>query len=125
MSLGSLSDTAMNSTRASVMQTTVQIPAYEITIRMMDEQGTRYRPELFMPAARRFGLLSAIDRIVVKNTFHALSRGLISLKDNQSCSINLSAETFSDPEFLNSVVEGFDEYGIDPKISVSKCLNQM
>lgn len=115
MSLGSLSDTAMNSTRASVMQTTVQIPAYEITIRMMDEQGTRYRPELFMPAARRFGLLSAIDRIVVKNTFHALSRGLISLKDNQSCSINLSAETFSDPEFLNSVVEGFDEYGIDPK----------
>jgi len=115
MSLRSLSDTAMASSGSSVMQTTAQIPAYEITVRLMDEQGTRYRPELFMPAARRFGLLSAIDRLVVKNTFHALSRGLISLKENQSCSINLSAETFSDPEFLNAVVEGFDDYGIDPK----------
>ena len=115
MSLGSLSDTAIINTRTSVMQTTAQVPSYEITVRMMDEQGTRYRPELFMPAARRFGLLSAIDKIVVKNTFHALSRGLINLKENQSCSINLSAETFSDTEFLNAVVEGFDDYGIDPK----------
>lgn len=114
-SLRALSDTAAMHSRTSVMETTVQSPVFEVTVRMYDEQGTRYRPELFMPAARRFGLLSAIDRLVVMNTFKALSRGLIVLRENESCSINLSAETFSDTEFLNGVVEGFDEYGIDPK----------
>ncbi|MBT8141989.1 MAG: diguanylate cyclase, partial [Gammaproteobacteria bacterium] len=114
-SLRSLSDTAMMHTRTSVMQTTSQRPVAEVTVRLLDEQGTRYRPELFMPAARRFGLLSAIDRLVVKNTFYAIARGLIVLKENESCSINLSAETFSDSEFLNTVVEAFDEYGINPQ----------
>jgi diguanylate cyclase (GGDEF)-like protein/PAS domain S-box-containing protein len=114
-SLHSLSDSAMLHARTSVMETTAQRPVYEITVRMLDEQGTRYRPELFMPAARRYGLLSSIDHLVVKNTFHAISRGLIVLKENESCSINLSAETFSDSEFLNATVEAFDEYGIDPK----------
>jgi len=114
-SLNSLSDSGLFENKKPVMQTTTQKPAYEITVRLLDEQGTRYRPELFMPAARRFGLLSAIDRVVVKNAFYALSRGLISLEDNQSCSINLSAETFADKEFLGLVVEAFDEYKVNPK----------
>lgn len=114
-SLKSLSETALMYMRTPVMKSTSQLPAFEVTARMYDAEGTRYRPELFMPAARRYGLLSAIDRLVVNNTFKALSRGLIKLHETESCCINLSAETFLDADFLNSMVESFDEYGINPK----------
>lgn len=96
-------------------ETSLQRPSYEVSVRMIDNFGTMYRPELFLPAARSHDLLSSIDRIVVQNTFDAMAQGWINVGKDECVSINLSAETFSDEEFLSSVVDALDQYKIDSK----------
>jgi EAL domain-containing protein (putative c-di-GMP-specific phosphodiesterase class I) len=65
-------------------------------------------------AAERYRLMGLVDRWVVLTTLTALGRGAIDLPPNRSVAINLSGQTVADAQFLDFVVESFDQSGADP-----------
>jgi diguanylate cyclase (GGDEF)-like protein/PAS domain S-box-containing protein len=69
---------------------------FELLLRMEDEAGNLLEPSAFIPAAERFDLMGSIDRWVIGT---ALGRFGARLADepNLSISINLSANSLSDP----------------------------
>ena len=85
---------------------------YELLIRMRDEQGALIAPGLFIAAAERYGLMTAIDRWVIAQAF----RWLVSEADERErlslCSINLSGQSLADEKFLPFVVEQFQKSGL-------------
>ncbi len=86
---------------------------YELLLRMKDEQGRIVAPNDFIKAAERYGITPQIDRWVVE---HAL-RWLVSEADERErlalCSINLSGQSFGDPDFLPFVQSLLRSSGID------------
>jgi len=85
----------------------------EVLIRMRGDQGQLIPPGAFIPAAERFGLMSAIDRWVIENIFkmiHASKEYIIQNKFNFA--INLSGQTLSDNETLDFITKQLDKYEI-------------
>lgn len=89
-------------------------PAFEVLLRMTDEDGKLVLPRQFIPAAERYQLMPGIDRWVVQATLAALAHGAIRLPDDRSCSINLSGQSLADEGFLEFVVECLDHSQIAP-----------
>ncbi len=85
---------------------------YELLLRMRDEAGALVAPGLFIAAAERYGLMTAIDRWVIAQAF----RWLVSEADERErlslCSINLSGQSLADEKFLPFVVEQFKTSGL-------------
>jgi len=70
----------------------------EVLLRGLNKNGEIILPELFLPAAERFGLMPKIDRWVIETL---LSSNL----DNKSqFSVNLSAHTLADKAYLPELV---------------------
>ncbi len=84
----------------------------EILVRMADESGL-IPPMAFIPAAERYGLMQPIDRWVVQNTLRAL-RG-DDLAGVAMLSINISAQSLCDNQFLEFVIAQLSESGLSPK----------
>jgi diguanylate cyclase (GGDEF)-like protein/PAS domain S-box-containing protein len=89
-------------------------PAAEVLLRMRDEAGKIILPSQFLGSAERYQLMSHIDRWVVQATLTAIASGVLHLPQQRTCSINLSAQTLSDDDFLEYVVEVLDHTGVDP-----------
>lgn len=87
---------------------------YELLVRLMDKEGNMIPPGAFIPAAERFGLMLMIDRWVIKA---ALSRygKRISRIAGMSISVNLSANSLSDENFLPFLMETIEKSSITPK----------
>ena len=85
---------------------------YELLIRMRDETGALIAPGLFIAAAERYGLMTAIDRWVIEQAF----RWLVSEADERErlslCSINLSGQSLADEKFLPFVIDQFQKSGL-------------
>ena len=85
---------------------------YELLIRMRDESGSLIAPGLFIAAAERYGLMTAIDRWVIQSAF----RWLVSEADERErlalCSINLSGQSLADEKFLPFVIDQFQKSGL-------------
>jgi len=85
---------------------------YELLIRMRDESGQLIAPGLFIAAAERYGLMTAIDRWVIQSAF----RWLVSEADERErlslCSINLSGQSLADEKFLPFVIDQFQKSGL-------------
>jgi EAL domain-containing protein (putative c-di-GMP-specific phosphodiesterase class I) len=85
---------------------------YELLIRMRDETGSLIAPGLFIAAAERYGLMTAIDRWVIQSAF----RWLVSEADERErlalCSINLSGQSLADEKFLPFVIDQFQRSGL-------------
>ena len=85
---------------------------YELLIRMRDETGSLIAPGLFIAAAERYGLMTAIDRWVIQSAF----RWLVSEADERErlalCSINLSGQSLADEKFLPFVIDQFQKSGL-------------
>ena len=88
---------------------------YEILIRMVDENGELVPPGRFVPAAERYGIMPSIDRWVVRNVIDWLSAHERHLDELSFCSINLSAPTFSDPEFPYFIKDLIENSGVPPE----------
>jgi EAL domain-containing protein (putative c-di-GMP-specific phosphodiesterase class I) len=86
-------------------------PAYEVLLRMRDEEGP-VSPTDFMQAAERYHLMPNVDRWVLQATFAAIGSGVLKLPDRRSCTINLSGQTIGDPQFLDFVVDALDHSGV-------------
>ena len=85
---------------------------YELLIRMRDEAGQLIAPGLFIAAAERYGLMTAIDRWVIGQAF----AWLVSEADERErlalCAINLSGQSLADEKFLPFVIEQFKRSGL-------------
>jgi diguanylate cyclase (GGDEF)-like protein/PAS domain S-box-containing protein len=88
----------------------------EILLRLHDESGRVILPEVFIPAAERYGLMTALDRWVVHNVFKVVRQcideggpGPLAV-----CAINLSGISIGDDEFLAYLREQFQRFKIPP-----------
>ena len=75
---------------------------YEALLRLKREDGTVISPQVFLPAATRFGLLPDIDRWVVQHALRTLAEVRAAHPD-LCFSINLSATTFDESDFVAHV----------------------
>ncbi|WP_244818074.1 EAL domain-containing protein [Caballeronia sp. Lep1P3] len=84
----------------------------EILLRMVGEGGDIVPPGLFMPAAERYGLMSAIDRWVVRAVFSTLAS--TPQTERLQYAINLSGASIGDERFLQFLNEQFSTSGVPP-----------
>jgi diguanylate cyclase (GGDEF)-like protein/PAS domain S-box-containing protein len=89
-------------------------PAAEVLLRMRDESGKSILPVHFLASAERYQLMSHIDRWVVQAALTAIAGGSPHLPLGRTCSINLSAQSLSDDDFLEFVVDVLDHTGVSP-----------
>jgi diguanylate cyclase (GGDEF)-like protein/PAS domain S-box-containing protein len=79
---------------------------FELLLRMQDESGHLVQPAEFIPAAERYNLMPAIDRWVVRRTCSQLAhrRSDAATRPHFMLSINISATTLNDEQFLDFVI---------------------
>jgi diguanylate cyclase (GGDEF)-like protein/PAS domain S-box-containing protein len=71
---------------------------YESLIRFEDEAGRIISPADFLPAAKRLGLMTSIDRWVCQSVFDLLSNVVL---PHGYISVNLVPSSISDPQFVS------------------------
>ncbi len=97
------------------LQTGETAPRYEILVRMLDEKDNVLPPGQFLSAAERYQMMGAIDRWVVRRTLDQLSAADNPLEVGLgSFSINVSAQSLMDKEFLEFVETQVVESGVPP-----------
>lgn len=84
----------------------------EVLVRLVDEEGGVVLPGAFLPAAERYGQISAIDRWVVGATVDALKRH--GKNGGTSLSVNLSGQSLGDSDVLDFIVERIKDSRIPP-----------
>ena len=92
-----------------------KVEHFEILVRMIDEQGNLVGPQNFIPAAERYQLMTAIDRWVIDAAFNTLADHNADNAQPWYFSVNLSAQSLSDPEFLDFIVETQSKIEINPQ----------
>ena len=80
----------------------------ELLLRLPDSSGEPVPPGAFLPAAERYNLSSQIDRWVVTNALAWFAENPGTLDRIVTCSINLSAQSLTDPKFLDFVCDVLD-----------------
>ncbi len=88
-------------------------PMVEIFLRMLNERGEPVATSAFIAAAERYRMISTIDRWVVRQSLGQRQReGGAPLP---TFSINLSGQSLGDEAFLEQVLAGFEESGVDAR----------
>lgn len=89
----------------------------EILLRLRDEAGRMILPDSFIPAAERYGLMTSLDRWVVRNVFKIIAQ----CRDEECyagpmvvCAINLSGSSIGDEAFLEYLKLQFRTWNIPP-----------
>lgn len=77
---------------------------YEVLIRMRDASGAVLPPARFIPAAERNGLMTQIDRWVLRSTLEWLDSQPVHRNDVEFCTINLSGASLNDEKFLEDTI---------------------
>ncbi|HEY8021402.1 MAG TPA: EAL domain-containing protein [Thermoanaerobaculia bacterium] len=86
---------------------------YEVFVRMIDAAGDMVPAGTFIPVAERHGLISAIDRWVVRATLDTLSSGMDA---GDACfALNLSGQSIGEERFLESLLYELDRHPIPPE----------
>ncbi|MCR4331720.1 MAG: EAL domain-containing protein, partial [Sulfuricaulis sp.] len=86
-------------------------PYREVLVRMIDEKGELVPPMAFIPAAERYGVMSTVDRWVVKTAFEWLA----SHPREEGLAVNLSSQSLSDEGFLDFVMGQFHAVRLSPR----------
>ncbi|MEX0730646.1 MAG: DUF1631 family protein [Aquisalimonadaceae bacterium] len=90
-------------------------PLYEVLISMTGDQHENMRPDLFIPAAERFGRMPALDRWVIREVFRWASSNPGRLQEIEHLSVNLSGQTIGDVGFVEFLKGQFLETGVPPQ----------
>lgn len=90
----------------------------EILLRLRDESGRMIMPDSFIPAAERYGIMSSLDRWVVRNVFGVIAKCMSEGHSGTmaTCAINLSGASVGDDDFLEFVRQQFKADGIPPQM---------
>lgn len=92
---------------------TNQVTHYETLIRLLDENNNILPPELLIKNAEAFGLISKVDRWVVRTCLEQI-KALHLNAPHISISINLSGKSFEDVSLLNELEDIFNSSDVDP-----------
>lgn len=84
--------------------------AMEALVRMQNPDGSMAPPGAFLPAAERYNRITRIDQWMVDHVMADLLANPDVLHDIQFCSINLSADSICDEEFVDYVREKLYQY---------------
>jgi diguanylate cyclase (GGDEF)-like protein len=88
---------------------------FETLVRMLDADDQLVPPEKFMSAAERYQLMTVLDRWVIKKTLAELGSSDNVLGVNlASFSINVSAQSLADDDFVDFVAQGIADCGVSP-----------
>jgi EAL domain-containing protein (putative c-di-GMP-specific phosphodiesterase class I) len=85
---------------------------HEALVRLADEPRGLIGPASFLPAAERYGLIGAIDRMVLEKVAALL--GSQRSDERRPIAMNLSALSLIDDDMLAQVELGLDRHGADP-----------
>jgi len=94
-----------------------QIPVehHEILLRMLDEKEELVSPNEFIPAAERYGLITEIDRWVIKTFFSNYHRICQQRASTDGLyAINISGASIGNNRFLNFLIDQFSLYQVPP-----------
>ncbi|MCS3466851.1 diguanylate cyclase (GGDEF)-like protein/PAS domain S-box-containing protein [Pseudomonas sp. JUb42] len=88
----------------------------EILLRLRDETGRIILPDSFIPAAERYGIMSSLDRWVVRSVFRVIAKCLREghAGPKATCAVNLSGASVGNDEFLEFLRQQFKTFGIPP-----------
>ena len=78
---------------------------YELLLRMRDENGELVRPDLFIPSAERYNLMSTLDRWVIHETLSKLADRSSTGEARYTLAVNLSGCSLSEDRFLEFVID--------------------
>jgi PAS domain S-box-containing protein len=84
---------------------------HELLLRMCGENGEIIAPGEFLPAAERYGLISEIDRWVIRQAVQIASAGI-------PTEFNLSGRSIGDPDIVRELADAVEESGVDPSLLV-------
>ena len=94
-------------------QQSIQIQEFLLRIRMDD--GTIITPDVFIPAAERYGLMKLIDMWVLENALKVISE--VQQESESSLtylySVNLSGQSVGDAEVADMILAKLEEYKVD------------
>jgi diguanylate cyclase (GGDEF)-like protein/PAS domain S-box-containing protein len=90
--------------------------SYEVLIRMRDEDGSVVPPSRFIGAAERHGLMSQIDRWVLRNTLEWLDANPQHRDRINFATLNLSGASLNDRRFVDDAFAMIEEH----RVSASK-----
>jgi diguanylate cyclase (GGDEF)-like protein len=88
---------------------------YEILLRMLNEEGETYSPNIFLPAAEHYYLTPKIDCWVIRRCADWLSKNPSKLEKLSVCSINLSGLSIGNSEVLDCIISSFVSSPIPPE----------
>jgi diguanylate cyclase (GGDEF)-like protein/PAS domain S-box-containing protein len=83
----------------------------ELLIRMLADDGSVIAPSLFLPVAERYGLISEIDRWVIREAVKLAAHG-------EAVEFNLSGASIGDPDILRELSSAIKRTGADPSLLV-------
>ena len=83
----------------------------ELLLRMRSEDGSIIAPGEFLPIAERYGLISEIDRWVIRQAVNLAAQG-------EATEFNLSGASISDPDIVRELAAAINETGADPALMV-------
>jgi EAL domain-containing protein (putative c-di-GMP-specific phosphodiesterase class I) len=87
---------------------------HEILLRLKQIDGSLVSPMAFIPAAERYGLMTAIDRWVIHHAFEWLSQHKHMYKPFDTFAINISGQSLADSQFLPFCVNEYKRRSINP-----------
>lgn len=85
----------------------------EILVRLKNELGEIIPPMAFIPAAERYNLMTLIDQQIIQKTLYFLKDNLFT-SSLLSIAINISGQSLCENDFIDFIINKFDETKIDP-----------
>jgi len=97
----------------SLLEDNSQIKYYELLLRLKGDGNKVILPNTFIPSAERYGLMTSIDRWVVRTALSAFANRL--KNGDIRLSINLSGNSLNDETLLDFVRTQFNKFSIPPE----------
>jgi EAL domain-containing protein (putative c-di-GMP-specific phosphodiesterase class I)/ActR/RegA family two-component response regulator len=91
---------------------TGNIVCVEVLTRWWNRERGLLTPEKFLPLAEKFGLLDELSRLIYQQTLKQVADWL-SHDQKISAAINVSINSFNDPDFANFLIDAAAEHKID------------
>jgi diguanylate cyclase (GGDEF)-like protein/PAS domain S-box-containing protein len=89
----------------------------EILLRLKEDTGTLVPPAEFIPAAERYHLMPAIDRLVIRKTAELVKQDTSPGNGNSSFFfINLSGASIADENLFEYITQVFIDTGVSPSL---------
>ncbi len=87
----------------------------EVLLRLHGPQGDVVSPGAFLPAAERYHMMPAIDRWVVRHALSTLVPNASQTDEQVFFNINLSGQSLCDADFLDFVLNEFNDSALPPE----------